>query len=134
VFPKTLAQYEEQFQPGQVILITGRLDIQEEKDPKLLVERVEPVPEQAPETPSSPAAAPNPRAGVYLRLPCNGNHYCETAYNALKSSPGTTPVYIRFVDTGKMVKAPKEWNVTPEPELITQLKTLLGDSNVAVVE
>ena len=40
VFPKTLAQYEALIQPGQVILVTGRLDIQEEKEPKLLMERV----------------------------------------------------------------------------------------------
>lgn len=134
VFPKTLAQYEEQLQPGQVMLVTGRLDIQEEKDPKLLVERVEPVTEQAPEMPSAPAKTPNPRAGLYLRLPCNHNRFFESAYNAVKSSPGAIPVYIRFVDTGKMVKAPNEWNTTVTDTLLTRLKRELGEDNVAVIE
>ena len=134
VFPKTLSQYEGLLQPGRVVLISGRLDIQEEKEPKLLCERVEEVPEQAPAMPPSEPSRPNPRAGLYLRLPCNNNMYVESAYNAVKSSPGNTPVYIRFADTGRLVKAPKEWNVTPSAALIATLKQILGDENVAVVE
>ncbi|MBE6807709.1 MAG: DNA polymerase III subunit alpha, partial [Ruminococcaceae bacterium] len=134
VFPKTLAQYEEQFQPGQVILVTGRLDIQEEKDPKLLVERVEPVPEQVPEMPPAPVAAPNPRAGLYLRLASADSKEYETAYNAVKSSPGDIPVYIRFVDTGKMVKTPNDWWVRVNDTLLSHLKQALGEDNVALVE
>ena len=69
-FPKLLAQYEELLQPGQVVLVTGRLDIQEEKEPKLLGERVEPVPETAPpmpagrlaDQPPAPSAPPAPQA------------------------------------------------------------------------
>ena len=134
VFPKTLSQYENLIQPGQVALVTGRLDIQEEKEPKLLCERVEPVPEEAPEVPPAAVKSVNPRAGLYLRIESAESKGYETAYNAVKSSPGETPVYIRFVDTGKMVKAPKEWSVTINNALLTQLKQALGDSNVAVVE
>ena len=134
VFPKTLAQYEALIQPGQVILVTGRLDIQEEKEPKLLVERVESVPEQAPPMPADTNPAPNPRAGLYLRLPSQSGKEFESAYNAVTTAPGTLPVYIRFVDSGKMVKAPKEWCVTPNEGLLTQLKEVLGESNVAMVE
>ena len=137
VFPKTLSQYEELLQPGKVALVTGRLDIQEEKDPKLLVERVEPVPEQAPAMPqaepSRPAAA-NPRAGLYLRVKNDACTEFESAYNAVKSSKGNTPVYIRFTDSGRLVKAPAEWNVTPTAALIATLKQALGKDNVAVVK
>ena len=134
VFPKTLAQYEALIQPGQVILVTGRLDIQEEKEPKLLVERVESVPEQAPPMPADTNPAPNPRAGLYLRLPSQSGKEFESAYNAVTTAPGTLPVYIRFVDTGAMVKAPKEWCVTPTAPLLQELKRVLGEENVAVVE
>jgi len=137
VFPKTLSQYEELLQPGRVALITGRLDIQEEKDPKLLCERVEAVPEQAPPMPQeeqSSKAASSVRAGLYLRLKCQGCAEFESAYNAVKSSPGNTPVYIRFTDSGRMVKAPKEWNVTPTAPLLQELRRVLGEENVAVME
>jgi DNA polymerase-3 subunit alpha len=137
VFPKTLAQYEELLQAGNAVLLTGRLDVQEEKEPKLICERVEPIPDTPPAMPqTTPATEPtrSSRAGVYLRLPCNNNMYCESAYNVLVSSPGDTPVYIRFTDTNKLVKAPKEWSVTLNERLIAALKRELGDDNVAVME
>ncbi len=137
VFPKTLAQYEERFQAGQVILVTGRLDIQEEKEPKLLVERVESVPEEAPPMPAdrdAQSAAPSSKAGLYLRLPAEGGKEVESAYNAVITAPGTLPVYIRFVDSGRLVKAPQEWNVTPTAPLLQELKRVLGEENVAVVK
>ena len=137
VFPKTWAQYEELLQAGSAVLITGRLDVQEEKEPKLLCERVEAVPDTPPAMPqAAPAAEPtrSSHAGVYLRLPCNNNMYCESAYNVLISSPGDIPVYIRFADTNKLVKAPKEWSVTLNERVIAALKRELGDDNVAVME
>jgi len=136
VFPKTLAQYEELLQAGNAVLINGRLDVQEEEAPKLICQRVEPVPDTPPALPQAPAPtkAPNPRAGLYLRLPTDKGAVYESAYNAVKSSHGDTPVYIRFVDSGKMVKAPKDWGVTLNERLLQELKRLLGSDNVAVVE
>ena len=149
VFPKTLAQYEERFEAGQVILVTGRLDIQDDKEPKLLVERVEPVPDTPPEMPAeepqkrvatppkaenAPPKASNPKAGLYLRLPTEGGKEFESAYHAVTTAPGAFPVYIRFVDSGRMVKTPKEWWVTPTAPLLQELKRVLGEENVAVVK
>ncbi len=133
VFPKTWVQYEELLQGGQAVLMIGRLDVQEEKEPKLLCERVETVPETAPTMPQAEKSV-NPRAGVYLRLPSEGGKEFVSAYNAVKSSQGDMPVYIRFTDSGKMVKAPKKWSVTLNEGLLQELKRLLGEENVAVVE
>ena len=136
VFPKTWTQYEEMLQAGNAVVLTGRLDVQEEKEPKLICERVEPIPDTPPAMPtaSAPQKAPNPRAGLYLRLPTDHGEVYESAYNALKSSRGATPVYIRFVDSGKMVKTPQDWWVTPTAGLIATLKNVVGEDNVAVVE
>jgi DNA polymerase-3 subunit alpha len=97
---------------------------------------VEPIPDTPPALPQTPAPqkAPSPRAGLYLRLPSEHSNEFVSAYNAVKSSHGITPVYIRFTDSGKMVKAPADWGVTLTPSLIAALKTALGDDNVAVVE
>ena len=133
VFPKTLSQYEELLQAGNAVLMTGRLDVQEEKEPKLLCERVEVVPDTPPAMPQAEKSV-NPRAGVYLRLPSEGSNEFVSAYNAIKSSQGNIPVYIRFTDSGKLVKAPKEWSVTPDERLLRELKRVLGEANVAVVE
>ena len=133
VFPKTWAQYEELLTAGNAVLLTGRLDVQEEKEPKLICERVEAVPDAPPALPQAEKRV-NPRAGVYLRLPGEESKEFVSAYNAIKSSQGNIPVYIRFTDSGKLVKAPKEWFVTPSEGLLRELKRLLGEENVAVVE
>ena len=133
VFPKTLAQYEELLGAGQAVLMTGRLDVQEEKEPKLLCKRVEAVPDTPPAMPQAEKSQ-NPRAGVYLRLPSEKSAELESAYNVMKSSLGGVPVYILFTDSGKLVKAPNEWSVTPTKWLLQELKQVLGEENVAVVE
>ncbi|MBQ9860530.1 MAG: DNA polymerase III subunit alpha, partial [Clostridia bacterium] len=138
-FPKLLAQYENLLQTGQVVLVTGRLDIQEEKEPKLLGERVEPVPEQAPAMPSAappPAEkkAPSKNAGLYLRLPSDSGEVYNHAKRLLQVFEGSLPVYIRFADSGRLVRTPRGWWVDPQPVLLSELQRLLGEENVAIVE
>ena len=94
---------------------------------------MEAVPDAPPALPQAEKSV-NPRAGVYLRLPGEESKEFVSAYNAIKSSQGNSPVYIRFTDSGKLVKAPKEWWVTPTQWLVQELKRVLGDENVAVVE
>ena len=43
-------------------------------------------------------------------------------------------IRLDITDSGKLVKAPKEWCVTPTQWLVQELKRVLGDDNVAVVE
>ena len=42
------------------------------------------------------------------------------------------PVYIRFVDTGKMVLAPRTLWALDHPLLYSELNRILGEENVAV--
>lgn len=53
IFPRTLAQYQSLLQPGQVLLIAGRLSIREEEEPKLVAEDLAPL---TPETDRLPAS------------------------------------------------------------------------------
>ncbi len=148
-FPKQFAQYEELMQPSQVLLVQGRLDIQEEKEPKLLGERIDLVPKEVPAAPHkanesgySRQPAPTPseksakstqsaRAGVYLRLPTDSGEQYEQIARLLPQHAGTLPVYIRFADSGKLVRAPQSWWVEPLPALLEELKRVLGADNVA---
>ncbi len=142
VFPKLLAQRETLLQPGQVLLVTGRLDVQEEKEPKLLGEKIERVPQELPPPPiseqpaltSSPKSAPSAKAGLYLRLPsAEGETYRHTQ-RLLQVFDGDMPVYIRFADTGRLVRTPRNWWVTPEAILLEELTRLLGAENIAKIE
>ena len=138
-FPKLLAQKEELLQPGRVVLVTGRLDVQEEQEPKLLGEQVEPVPQQLPpevpaKTQAAPAKAPSAKAGLYLRLPTDTGDTYRHTQRLLAVFEGPLPVYIRFADSGKLVRAPQSWWVDPQPVLLEELVRLLGENNVAKIE
>ena len=80
------------------------------------------------------SSAPSSKSGLYLRLPAESGKEFESAYNAVTTAPGDFPVYIRFADSGRLVRTPKEWWVTPTAPLLQELKRLLGDDNVAVVK
>ena len=150
-FPKLFAAAEELLQPGRVVLVQGHLDVQEEKEPQVIGESVSAVP-AAPDDPSaaareesvSPAPspvvpdplappAPSARAGLYLRLPTDHGETYRHAERLLKVFEGDIPVYIRFADTGRMVRTPGNWWVTPQPILLDELRRLLGDDNIALI-
>lgn len=143
VFPKQLAQYEGLLQTGQAVLVRGRLDVQEEREPKLLCERVEPIPAEPPQ-PTAPAgrdtsappraAKPAAHPGLYLRLPADHGEIYRHTQRLLQVFEGPLPVYLRFADTGKLVRTPSNWWVNPPPVLIEELKRLLGEDNVVLLK
>ena len=143
VFPKQLAQYEGLLQTGQAVLVRGRLDVQEEREPKLLCERVEPIPAELPK-PAQPsgrdtsappqAAKPAAHPGLYLRLPASSGEVYRHTQRLLRVFEGPLPVYLRFADTGKLVRTPSDWWVDPPPVLIQELKRLLGEENVVLLK
>ena len=52
----------------------------------------------------------------------------------LSTAPGDTPVYIRFADSGRLVRTPSDWWVSPTPALLDALRMALGKENVAIIE
>ncbi len=135
VFPKLLAQRESLLHVGGVVLVTGRLDVQEEQTVKLLGERIEPVPEKLPDPPTlAQDKAPSAKAGLYLRLPTDSGQVFNHTKRLLQAFEGDLPVYIRFADTGRLVRTPRDWWVTPQSILLEELARLLGTENVARLE
>lgn len=53
IFPRTLAQHNERLQPGQVLLIAGRLSLREDEEPKLVAEDLAPLEPAASQLPAS---------------------------------------------------------------------------------
>ncbi len=141
-FPKLLAQYESLLQTGQVVLVQGRLDIQEDKEPKLIGERVSTVSKEAPKVAkialesafNIPKSSRSDKAGVYLRLPGTADEAYKAAEALCKAHRGDWPVCIRFTDTGKLVRTPRDWWVDPQPALLTALQQALGEDNVAKID
>jgi DNA polymerase-3 subunit alpha len=123
-FPKQYTQHEALLQTGQVLLVRGRLDVGETL--KLIAEKIEPV------TATTAPKQPSAKAGLYLRL--TGEAQLAAVQTALQPHRGDLPVYIRFTDSGKLVRAPREWAVQPSNTLTQTLIRLLGKDNVAIVD
>ena len=100
-----------------------------------------PAPPARPENPRAAAApppsAPKPRSsrhGLYLRLPSKDCPAYKRAENLLAIFEGEEPVYIRFTDTGKLVRAPRSLWIWPNAPLLEELCRVLGEENVALVD
>ena len=155
VFPKVYAQYAGLLKSGEPLLVVGKIIAREEEDPRLSVEQVFPAPQPGHPLPAigvrrptgsditvgdtrrtsapqpTPATAPSARHGVYVRVPGKESAEWRRAQPVLRYFTGTEPLYIRFVDTGKMLRAPADRWVEPHEELLRELKRILGDENVA---
>ncbi len=124
-FPKQYAQHEALLQNGQVVLVRGRLDVGDNL--KLIAEKIEPVTATT-AAPKQPSA----KAGLYLRLA--SEEQLAAVQTALQPHRGTLSVYIRFTDSGKLVRAPQEWAVQPSAALREALIDLLGEENVVIID
>ena len=91
-------------------------------------------PEVPAKTQAVPAKAPSAKAGLYLRLPTDTGDTYRHTQRLLAVFEGPLPVYIRFADSGKLVRAPQSWWVDPQPVLLEELVRLLGENNVAKIE
>ncbi len=160
VFPKVLERVSTELQPDEAVILTGRLSIREDEDPKLLLDTVEPlltnseydeakkngplspVPEMKPvsrdraaqtaaRAPETPADTPLlPGKTLYLRLPSDSA--IEMVKPVLAANRGELPVVLYIESTGAKLRAPQELFVRPTQRLIDRLNDMLGAKNVVL--
>lgn len=145
VFPRILLQYAALLKPGAVVLVRGRLSAREEEEPKLLADSIEQAPDtdkladspvKAPAASGNTAAGKKPSAhpGLYLRVSSSGGKDYKRACLITAVFEGATPLYFRFEDSGKLMRAPSDMYVWPNGAMLAELRHILGENNVAVVE
>ena len=147
VFPKTLARYATLLQEGAAVLITARVSVREDEEPKLICDTVQPAPDPSAPLPAetvkpksakpamdAPApSTPSAHHGLYLKVPSRGSALYKRACLVMDVFAGEQPLYIRFADTGKMVKAPASMGVWPHEVMMRELRSFLGEENVVWV-
>ena len=145
LFPKTFSQYSSLLSEGSVIGITGTLSLEEEKDAKLLVNSLftpdlsNPViPEnravQQRRAPVQQKKQPSKRAGLYLKFTSKSDERIHKAEIITSIFEGNTPLYYYFEDDGKYIRQPSSSFTEINPTMLSELKRLLGDKNVAVIQ
>ena len=127
-FSKALEQYGGLLADGTVIEVTGKLNFVENKEPELICNEV-----SRPQEPPKNGAQPqrHVRPGLYLRFPSQEDPRYDKAmkYTAVFEG-GVTDLYLKFDDTGKVLRAAPKNRVEINRPLIQALEKLLGEGNV----
>lgn len=147
VFPKTLSRHAALLKEGAALLVTGRVSLREDEEPKVLCDQIQQAPDPTVPLPAASAAdpvskdrpqenrqtVPSARHGLYLKVPSKDSAQYKRACLVMDVFAGEEPLYIRFEDSGKLVKTPSSMGVWPHEVLLRELRSFLGDENVAMI-
>ena len=130
IFPKLFLANQTVLQQGRVLLLEGRLSLRDEKEPNVIVERVDTNPKPTSAAPSSaPAPQKKTRAGFFVRAQSETDPRLKKLRLLCEIFEGAFPVYLYTADTGKYrVFAHVERNDPLEKEL----KFIFGEADVAL--
>ena len=120
VFPATYTKYQNILQEDAVVLVTGRADIADDAEGKIIAEDFSLITENEEKTYSV----------LYLRV--KDMDELNGIIPALKSCGGNLPVKIRVASTGKMLQAPEDCRADCSDDFINRLKAMLGAENVVL--
>ncbi len=129
LFPKPLSQFASLIHDGAVVIVSGRLSIREDQPPSVVVDRLQEVSADAVQR----ATARSEKYGLYLRLMSEDDAAWQEVRPMLEKHPGDRPVFIRFADSGRLVKA-AGLAVDVTPTLISRLQRQIGETNVALLD
>ncbi|HSK68995.1 MAG TPA: OB-fold nucleic acid binding domain-containing protein [Candidatus Limnocylindria bacterium] len=134
-FPRVWEQAQPLLKPDEAWLFSGRLSVQEDRPPTLLVDRVRPLrsaeekPKEEPRDPLSLAKEASRKLYLHIDRSMMG-----AAESLLKRLPGDIPVFIRLRDEEQTLLAPRDWWVLDADDARADLLTIFGADQVKVVK
>lgn len=150
VFPRVFTENAVKLQEGNVILLSGRLSLREDEDPKVVCDVVEavPDPQHVPELRRAPkqqrnrsasevkpqagkdAAPKGRRRGLFLRFSTKDTPARKKAEQILRIFDGMTPLYYFYCDTERYEPRPPAEFIDPNEPMFRELRRILGEENV----
>lgn len=134
LFPKTFLQYSSYISEGNVIAVNGTLSIEDEKEPKILVNTVfKPNPRAITEN-TSPTNQKHKRKGMFLKFSsADDNEVIKKAKIITSIFDGDLPLYFYYEDTKSYELQARECFVDANETMLSELKRILGNKNVVVI-
>lgn len=129
VFSAALAQFKPQLSSGKPVIITGRISEREDRDPEIVVESAEEIPESA-----KNISVPKYKRGLYLKLKSLSGDEFLKVQGILAEYHGTVPVIVYCTDTGKKLEAPERLKIAPSKRILDKLCAVIGEQNVKFIE
>jgi DNA polymerase III, alpha subunit len=129
IFAAAYTQFRNLLISGEPVTVSGRVSEREDRDPEVVVERVEKIPETA-----KGKASEKYKSGLYLKVKSLSGKEFEEIRRQLSLHGGSTEVIILCTDTGKKLAVPPSLRITPSETLFNALKSLLGAENVKFIK
>ena len=134
LFPKVFLQYAAMISENNVIAVSGTLSLEEEKDAKILVNAVfKPNSLNAENTERTETKRKSRRSGLFLKFLSADDERIRKASVITSIFDGSLPLYFYYEDTKKYILQPRSAYVDVNDTMLKELKKLLGDKNVAVI-
>lgn len=142
LFPTVYARVGNEIVPGEILLLKGEAELSDGVDAdappilKMILKNI-----SKPETISEPegailkrneaASAPVHSPGaLYLRVNAKNRHRMDEALSLARQTPGDARLLVYFAEEGKL-RAVKGVQCDPQDALLQNLRSALGDENVA---
>ncbi len=121
IFPATLEKYSKLIFEDSIVLIDGRLSLNEEEDPKIIVETIKPL-------------VKTKREKIYIKMPSTSPmNSLEDIKRVLSQYSGTVPVYVYIEKNKSTIMADRDlWVDAENNELLNKLESMLGKDCVKV--
>ena len=136
VFPKVLTQYAAVIRENNILVLTGRISMREEEEPKFLLSDARGVEEytgrSADNVQGSQPAPPDKdkKKTVYLRFTGKDDTRIERITALLRLFSGQIPVHFYYSDTKQQVIVPQSMFADDSEGLKNRLCRVLGEENV----
>ncbi|MGE4283624.1 MAG: DNA polymerase III subunit alpha [Clostridia bacterium] len=122
IFPKILDKYSGFITEDSVVTIKGRISVREEEQPKILCEEV------------IPLKIDEDLKKLYIKVAKDTSDTVERLTSVLRFFNGSTPVYVYFEEDKKLSLASRDMWVTLNDHLLDELKSIVGDECIKVVD
>lgn len=136
VFPRQMDEYGAIITEGRAVRISGSINRREEEPVKIICDKILPVPDSQAgavyEKKNNVSSRKTPR-GLYLRLSGRNSIEYERAMQIIDIFDGPEHLFIKFMDTGEIIRDPEAMRVDPNPVMIEELCRRIGRENVVFV-
>lgn len=128
-FSNVLNQYGSYLKENLPVVITGRLSLRDDKDSQIVINRARPMSDFTDRVVLPEIETVQKRTGtLYLRLPSEKDPLFRKVRAIINMFPGGSQAVVYFADTKQRRGAACDL----DPRMLSELQSLLGESNVVV--
>ena len=126
VFSNALGQYGNLLAENNAVVVHGRISVRDDKDPQLIVNRVQPLKDYHAEAPAAPIV--QAEQTLYLKVASESAPNANKVLPILRMFPGKSKTVVYYADTG----ARRVGQCAHDELMLAELRQLLGEANVVL--